>query len=345
MVFLRPTVLRDAAARRARSRASATTTSSASRARRKPPLSPPLPDMEAPDACRREPASRAEPALADQRRSPVRLVPYAFARPTASSSPLGGEAGRSRGARATRGRRRSPSCGASLGVPLRARRVERRGVRRAHCRGLQRRGRRRGAPRRRSRAGRRPVAPAAGDPAGRGPARQPGRRAGHPPDQRAAHAGAARRRLRHPHRALRDALGGAPAHRRHAARPGRAARARCTRAIVSRIKIMAQLDIAEKRLPQDGRIALRVAGKPVDVRVSTIPTGARRARGAAPARQAGRAPRPRAARHGRRDARAHGPADPASRTASCWSPGRPARARPPRCTRRSRGSTPRRSTS
>jgi len=44
-------------------------------------------------------------------------------------------------------------------------------------------------------------------------------------------------------------------------------------AIVSRVKIMAQLDIAEKRLPQDGRITLRVAGKPVDVRVSTIPTG------------------------------------------------------------------------
>ncbi|MEX2131808.1 MAG: type II secretion system ATPase GspE [Pseudohongiellaceae bacterium] len=44
-------------------------------------------------------------------------------------------------------------------------------------------------------------------------------------------------------------------------------------AIVSRIKIMAQLDIAEKRLPQDGRITLRVAGKPVDVRVSTVPAG------------------------------------------------------------------------
>ena len=44
-------------------------------------------------------------------------------------------------------------------------------------------------------------------------------------------------------------------------------------AIVSRVKVMAQLDIAEKRLPQDGRITLRVAGKPVDVRVSTIPTG------------------------------------------------------------------------
>jgi len=44
-------------------------------------------------------------------------------------------------------------------------------------------------------------------------------------------------------------------------------------ALISRIKIMAQLDIAEKRLPQDGRIALRIGGKSVDVRVSTLPTG------------------------------------------------------------------------
>ncbi len=43
-------------------------------------------------------------------------------------------------------------------------------------------------------------------------------------------------------------------------------------AMVSRIKVMASLDIAEKRLPQDGRIALRVAGRAIDVRVSTIPT-------------------------------------------------------------------------
>jgi general secretion pathway protein E len=43
--------------------------------------------------------------------------------------------------------------------------------------------------------------------------------------------------------------------------------------LISRIKIMSQLDIAEKRLPQDGRITLRVGGKPVDVRVSTLPTG------------------------------------------------------------------------
>ncbi len=44
--------------------------------------------------------------------------------------------------------------------------------------------------------------------------------------------------------------------------------------IISRIKVMARLDIAEKRLPQDGRISLRIAGRPVDVRVSTIPSAA-----------------------------------------------------------------------
>lgn len=43
--------------------------------------------------------------------------------------------------------------------------------------------------------------------------------------------------------------------------------------VVSRIKIMSKLDIAEKRVPQDGRISLRVAGRAVDVRVSTIPAG------------------------------------------------------------------------
>lgn len=52
------------------------------------------------------------------------------------------------------------------------------------------------------------------------------------------------------------------------ARPHRALHA----AMVSRIKIMAQLDIAEKRLPQDGRISLRLAGRTIDVRVSTVPT-------------------------------------------------------------------------
>lgn len=42
--------------------------------------------------------------------------------------------------------------------------------------------------------------------------------------------------------------------------------------IISRIKIMAGLNIAEKRLPQDGRIRLKVAGKDIDIRVSTVPT-------------------------------------------------------------------------
>ena len=44
--------------------------------------------------------------------------------------------------------------------------------------------------------------------------------------------------------------------------------------IISRVKVMADLDIAEKRLPQDGRFSVRVAGRPVDVRVSTIPSAA-----------------------------------------------------------------------
>jgi general secretion pathway protein E len=43
--------------------------------------------------------------------------------------------------------------------------------------------------------------------------------------------------------------------------------------IVSRVKIMAKLDIAEKRVPQDGRVSLRIANRPVDVRVSTMPSG------------------------------------------------------------------------
>jgi general secretion pathway protein E len=43
-------------------------------------------------------------------------------------------------------------------------------------------------------------------------------------------------------------------------------------AIISRIKIMANLNIAENRLPQDGRIQLKIAGKDIDIRVSTFPT-------------------------------------------------------------------------
>lgn len=51
------------------------------------------------------------------------------------------------------------------------------------------------------------------------------------------------------------------------ARPNRALHA----ALISRLKIMAQLDIAEKRLPQDGRISVRLGDRAIDVRVSTLP--------------------------------------------------------------------------
>jgi general secretion pathway protein E len=47
---------------------------------------------------------------------------------------------------------------------------------------------------------------------------------------------------------------------------------RLSAAIISRVKIMASLDIAERRLPQDGRIKLRIQGKEIDLRVSTVPT-------------------------------------------------------------------------
>ena len=48
---------------------------------------------------------------------------------------------------------------------------------------------------------------------------------------------------------------------------------RISSALVLRLKLMAGLNISEKRLPQDGRISLRIANRPVDVRVSTMPSG------------------------------------------------------------------------
>jgi len=68
---------------------------------------------------------------------------------------------------------------------------------------------------------------------------------------------------------------------REVVQPNRALHA----ALISRLKIMAELDIAEKRLPQDGRISLRIGGRAVDVRVSHAAQRPRRARGAAPAGQ------------------------------------------------------------
>ena len=48
--------------------------------------------------------------------------------------------------------------------------------------------------------------------------------------------------------------------------------ARSTAAVISRIKLLAKLNIAERRLPQDGRLMLRVQGRDIDMRVSTVPT-------------------------------------------------------------------------
>jgi general secretion pathway protein E len=45
-----------------------------------------------------------------------------------------------------------------------------------------------------------------------------------------------------------------------------------TAAVISRVKVMARLNIAERRLPQDGRIKLRIEGREIDMRVSTVPT-------------------------------------------------------------------------
>ena len=42
--------------------------------------------------------------------------------------------------------------------------------------------------------------------------------------------------------------------------------------VISRLKVMANLDISERRLPQDGRIAMNIANKAIDLRVSTLPT-------------------------------------------------------------------------
>ncbi len=104
-----------------------------------------------------------------------------------------------------------------------------------------------------------------------------------------------------------------------------------TAAITSRIKIMARLDIAERRLPQDGRIKLAVRGHEVDFRVSTIPSlhgetvvlrVLDRSAVAFDYDQLGLRP----------GVVARWSGASTCRTASCWSPGPPAAARPPRST-------------
>ena len=103
--------------------------------------------------------------------------------------------------------------------------------------------------------------------------------------------------------------------------------------VVSRIKIMSELDIAEKRLPQDGRVGVTVDEKKIDLRVVTVPT--QRGEGATI-----RILDKSAALRTLDDLGMEAERAPPSRrrsispTARCSSPGRPARASRPRCTRR-----------
>ena len=105
-------------------------------------------------------------------------------------------------------------------------------------------------------------------------------------------------------------------------------------AVISRVKILSDLDIAERRVPQDGRISLEVEGKPIDLRVATLPVRLRRERGHAHPRPVEGHDRARAARHAARRPWSASPRPSARPTAPCSSPARPARASRRRCTAR-----------
>ena len=136
--------------------------------------------------------------------------------------------------------------------------------------------------------------------------------------------GGHRGRLRHPLRAERGARCGSASASTACSTRRRGCRSGWSPAVVSRIKIMSDLDIAEKRIPQDGRVGVTVEDRRIDLRVTTLPTQRGEGAsirildeddGAAHARRA-RAWTARSAAASR--------APSASPTAPCWSPGRPA---------------------
>ena len=129
-------------------------------------------------------------------------------------------------------------------------------------------------------------------------------------------------RERRPRRAVREDAARALPRRRRALRGDAAAAASCKNAITSRMKIMAQLDIAERRLPQDGRIKLKLGrGKEMDFRVSVLPDAVRREGRAPPPRQVEPAARHDQARLRGRAARRTSRTRSTSPTAWCSSPG------------------------
>ena len=95
-------------------------------------------------------------------------------------------------------------------------------------------------------------------------------RVGHPARAPDHHRGRRPRRLGHPLRAPRRRHARPLPHRRRAARRRDRPRASVP-AVTSRVKIVADLDIAERRVPQDGRISMELEGKHIDLRVATLP--------------------------------------------------------------------------
>ncbi len=110
--------------------------------------------------------------------------------------------------------------------------------------------------------------------------------------------------------------------------------------VISRVKVMANLNIAERRLPQDGRIQKTIAGRPVDLRVSTLPTQYGESVVLRVLDRIDGQPEPRGARDAGVHPQLHPAAPSRSRTASSSSPAPPAPARPPPSTPALTRSTP-----
>ncbi len=109
--------------------------------------------------------------------------------------------------------------------------------------------------------------------------------------------------------------------------------------VTSRIKVISGLNIAERRLPQDGRIQLTIAGRTVDFRVSTLPTQFGESVVLRVLDRSVVSAGPRKPRHARTTSTRRSPTTSPSPTASSSSPGPPGRARRPRCTPRCAAST------
>ncbi len=105
-------------------------------------------------------------------------------------------------------------------------------------------------------------------------------------------------------------------------------------ALVTRLKLMSGLDIAEKRLPQDGRFSVKVRDRSIDVRLATMPTQYGESRGTALAGPVEQSHDARAAWHARAHAGALSRADRAAGRHGAGDRPHRSAARPPRCIRR-----------